>query len=93
MSTPELFNLIATRIIQEQERIIGPLAWTEAEKVSGIVIQNDSAVIAGDGHKIIDQLIARYERLLGSIAVDACRTAATPFLPEIPVGLVPNYLA
>ena len=33
-----IFDQISIKIIQEQSLVIGPLAWSEAQKVSGIHI-------------------------------------------------------
>ncbi len=44
------FNQIPIRIIKEQELIIGPIAWDEAGKVSGLTIDSlhTSVSFSGD---------------------------------------------
>jgi len=45
---------IPIRIIKEQELVIGPLAWEEAGKVSGLIIDtsHSSVSFSGDGKDI-----------------------------------------
>lgn len=83
---------IAFRIIREQELIIGPLAWLEARKVSGISVEQNSISIGGDGKSVIDRLVAQYERLFGKASREVCRQAAAPLLSELNPGEVPASL-
>ncbi|MDQ3089921.1 MAG: hypothetical protein M3Q24_02085 [bacterium] len=87
---------IASKIITEQELIIGPLAWIEAGKVAGIhVVDNkkgEVTVDSADSKAIIDKLVGQYERLFGKASQEVCREAAAPYLiglsmTEIPVSL------
>ena len=89
-------DTIATKIIKEQELVIGPLAWSEARKVSGLSVDNPhtGAVLVGSGDPkvVVDQLVARYERLFGRASHDVCRDAvaslvATMSPAEIPASL------
>lgn len=89
-----IFEQIAQRIIQEQELIIGPLARDEAVRVAGISFASDrkTVILAGDKRLLIDQLVARYERLFGKASVQVCRDAAAPLLPEIQKKDIPSSL-
>lgn len=87
---------IAVQIIREQEFIIGPLAWNEARKVSGLkIIDQRSGEISfnnGDPKQVIDKLVAQYDRLFGRASREVSREAAAPFLvnltqTEIPLSL------
>ena len=91
-----ILDQIALKIIEEQELIIGPLAWQEAGKVSGIHIvdarTNSVTVENGDSRLVIDKLISQYERLFGRASREVSREAAAPFLinlnpTEIPLSL------
>jgi hypothetical protein len=80
---------IAVRIIKEQELIIGPVAWSEAGKVSGMRIENRSDIkIEGENPTVIDHLVKQYERLFGRASREVCREAAAPLL----AGLSPNEI-
>ena len=90
------FDQIALNIIKEQELIIGPLAWGEAGKVSGIHIINarDGSVTVenSDNKTAVDKLIARYERLFGRASLEVCREAAAPFLLNLNPAEIPASL-
>lgn len=88
-------NNIAIRIIKEQELIIGPLAWNEAEKVNGlkVTITHDRVEFNnGDERIVVDQLVARYERLFGRASREVCRHAAASLIAELPADQVPASL-
>ena len=85
---------IANRIIREQELIIGPLALNEAKKVEGLTISNQigEVTIEGDKKQVIDNLVARYDRLFGRASHEVSRDAAAALLADllpidIPVSL------
>lgn len=90
------FDQIATRIIKEQELIIGPIAWQEAEKVVSLALHgHDTAEIApaGDPREVINQLVGRYERLFGRASREACKEAVASLLAELSPADVPSSLA
>jgi hypothetical protein len=92
-----IFQQITIKIIKEQELIIGPVAWSEARKVSGlhIVDQKQGDVTIDDGGQekgIIDQLVARYERLFGRASHEVCREAVSGILVDLKPEEVPMSL-
>ena len=95
MDTILLFPKIALRIIKEQENIIGPLAWDEAKKVSGLHV-TDSKIgeifFEGDAKEILNRLVAQYERLFGKISHEVCRESVQDLIAELPEGEVPTSL-
>ncbi len=83
------------KIIQEQELIIGPLAWLEASKVPGlnVVDQTQAKVILGDDQKsVIDRLINRYENIFGRASREVCKEAVAPLLADLPLSEIPLSL-
>jgi len=90
------FPQIATRIIKEQELIIGPLAWIEAKKVQGlqIVDQKTGNILLqnGDQKLIIDKLVGQYERLFGKASHEVCKEAASPLLTSLSPAEIPMSL-
>ncbi len=88
-------NTIASKIIKEQELIIGPVAWSEARKVRGLVIQDQKTGevnFEGDPKQIIDGLVAQYEKLFGRASHEVCREAVSGLIidlipTEIPASL------
>ena len=92
----DIFGQIATKIVKEQELIIGPIAWEEAHKVQGLTIDAESQEISfGDATKkeeVIDALIRRYEQLFGQASLEVCRDAAKDLLVDTPPDQVPSLL-
>jgi hypothetical protein len=88
----DTFEQIVQKIIKEQELIIGPLAVDEAKRVSGLSFSSDGIKLDGDKKILIDQLVARYERLFGDASVQVCRDAAASFLPNLKTGETPSSL-
>lgn len=89
-----IFVNVAKAIIAAQELIIGPVAWKEAAKVTGIHIDIENKIISiqGEKTKAIDDLVQQYERLFGRAAVEVCREAAREFLISIPESEIPPSL-
>ncbi len=93
----DILSQIASRIIREQELIIGPLAWSEAGKVRDvrIVDQKTGEVAiesAGDHKLVIDALVAQYERLFGRASREVCKEAAAPLTADLKPEEVPVSL-
>jgi len=89
-----VFDQIATQIVREQALIIGPLAWSEAQKVGGIVADRNSGqvLIQGDGQNVLNRLVSQYERLFGHASRAVCREAAIGLINQIPASQVPGSL-
>ena len=87
---------MALKIIREQELIIGPLAWTEAQKVSGLSanLSNKEAVsiTAPDAKETVNRLVAQYERLFGRASHETCREAVASILAELSPADTPTSL-
>lgn len=90
------FDQIATKIIKEQELIIGPIAWQEAEQVSGLVLEDHQAVHISESAEpknVVNQLVGRYERLFGRASREACKEAVASLLADLAPADVPSALA
>lgn len=87
-------DTIAEKIIKEQELVIGPMAWSEAQKVQDLQVAADHHVALGgtDPKITIDQLVARYERLFGRASHEVCRDAAKPFIVNLSPAEIPSSL-
>ena len=91
------FDQIASRIIKDQELIIGPLAWDEAASVNGLTIVNkEHGEVTLDTRMdhgiIIDQLVNKYVELFGRAAREACREATIALVADLPPSDVPSSL-
>ncbi|MBI2482322.1 MAG: hypothetical protein HYV76_02060 [Candidatus Vogelbacteria bacterium] len=86
-------DTIANKIIKEQELIIGPLAWEEAGKVSGVNITNGVVEIKnGDEREVVNKLVGQYEHLFGRASREVCREAVTSLLADLSPAEIPSSL-
>lgn len=88
------YNQVAISIIKEQELIMGPIAWEQAGKVSGLRIDivKHEANIEGDTKEVLEKLVAQYEKLFGRASREVCRDAVRPLLSQIPQEVIPTVL-
>ena len=91
-----ILDQIAVKIIKEQELVIGPLAWSEAEKVQGLkVIDERNGEVAfnnGDQKEVINRLVGQYERIFGRASHEVCKEAAVSLLADLAPSEVPSSL-
>ena len=90
-----IYEQISVRIIKEQELIIGPIAWQEATKVSGITIidqEKQEVSIKDDPKLVLSRLVEQYSRLFGKVSTEVCKEAAQDLLVELPPDQVPANL-
>ena len=71
----EKYNKIADQIIKQQELVIGPVAWEEAKKVSGLSIKEQNVRINGDVKKVLAALVNQYAKLFGRASIEVCKDA------------------
>ena len=90
------FLPIATKIIKEQELIIGPIAWEEAEKVNGLhIVDRKTGEVTIDGLDqkiVIDALVSQYEHFFGKAARDVCKEATASLVADLQPAEVPSSL-
>ena len=89
-------DIIAVKIIEEQKLVIGPLAWSEAQKVNGLQVvdlRNGKVVLRdGDPKEVVNRLVAQYERLFGRASREVCRKAVAGMLAELSPVDIPSSL-
>ncbi len=86
------FLTLAHAIIKEQERVVGPLAWSEAEKVSGLIINNNKVSVTGDGKLVLEKLVIQYQNLFGQASVEVCKDAIKRVLDRVDRSSIPQIL-
>lgn len=89
-----IFLALAERIIKEQELVIGPLAWEEAQKVKGLKVERKKGQITFEDKEVavIERLVKQYERLFGRASVEVCKDAVKDLVYEMPKDQVPAIL-
>ncbi len=83
----------ASKIIKEQQAIIGPIALDQAKKVAGMqVSSSDDVKITGSKKQALEGLVRQFEKLFGKASVQVCKDAFAPFSEKIPAADVPEIL-
>lgn len=90
-----IYNTLIIKIIHEQETIIGPIAWLEARKVSGLTVQDEKSgqlTIEGDGKHVLEGLVLQYDHLFGRASREVCKSAIVDLLPTVSKEDLPQVL-
>jgi len=90
-----LLDQMAAKIIGQQELVIGPLAWSEAGKVSGLrvdALRHEAVIANGDAKETVNRLVAQYERLFGRASREVCREAVAGMLTNLTPAEIPSSL-
>lgn len=89
-----IYDQFATNIIKEQELIMGPVAWEQANKVTGLRVdlQNHTVSVAGNSKEVLGKLVAQYEWLFGRASREVCKDAVRPLLSQVSTEEVPAVL-
>lgn len=83
----------ASKIIKEQQAIIGPVALDQAKKVSGLTVTSvDDIKVTGGRKQTLENLVKQFEKLFGKASVAVCKEAFEPFADKIPVSEIPDIL-
>jgi hypothetical protein len=85
---------IASKIIQAQESIVGPVAFEQAKKVAGLKIgKTDTDIkLEGDKKAVLEQLIKQYEGMFGRASIEVCKNAVRGIINNVPKDQVPQLL-
>lgn len=83
---------MASKIIKEQQAIIGPIALEQAKKVPGLSVDEKSHHVSfkGEGKSIIEKLVVQYQHLFGKASVEVCKDAIKNM--QIPPDNLPALL-
>lgn len=73
---------------------MGPVAWEQASKVTGlrVDVKSHTVTIEGNSKEVLEKLVAQYERLFGPASREVCRDAVRPLLGQVPPDEVPAVL-
>lgn len=83
----------ASKIIKEQQAIIGPVALDQAKKVSGLSINGiDDIKVTGSKKAALEGLVKQFEKLFGRASVQVCKDAFEPFSSKIEPADIPDVL-
>ncbi len=83
----------ASRIIKQQQAIIGPIALDQAKHVAGIEFTNvDEVKITGKGKDVLTNLVNQYAKIFGKASIEVCKEAFASVADKIPANEVPDVL-
>lgn len=89
----DAFSEAVSRIIKEQQSIIGPVALEQAKKVAGLEVSGvDDIKIKGNKKQVLENLVNQYAKLFGRASVEVCKEAFQPFTNKIPTSEIPEIL-
>ncbi|MES2971065.1 MAG: hypothetical protein V4702_01960 [Patescibacteria group bacterium] len=90
----DIYAQIITKIIEQQESIIGPVAIQQAQQITGIKVDwpNHQVVIQGDAKATINSLIEQYKTLFGQIAVEVSKDAVAKLTSQLSDAQLPESL-
>lgn len=89
------YSELVERIINAQERVIGPVAIEQAKRVNGLTIDwsKREVNIQGDSSEVLEALVKQYEHLFGQASVEVCKDAVKGMIDGFPKGQLPPVLA
>jgi len=82
-----------SKIVKEQQSIIGPLAISQANKVPGIKMTSpDDVQVTGNGKMVLEGLVNQYAKIFGQASIQVCKEAFQSVSSKIPPTDIPDIL-
>ncbi len=89
----EKYAEAATKIISEQEQVIGPLAFDLARRAGGVGIGvNKEVSITGDPKSALDNLVKQYYLLFGNTSIEVSKHALRGLKNTFGIDDLPSIL-
>lgn len=90
----DVFGTVVEKIIQEQEKIIGPVALEQAQKVPGLKVDLEKHDVQFDGNQtdVVEKLVEKYKEIFGQASVEVCKEAARKILVGVSKESIPLLL-
>lgn len=82
----------ASKIIKEQQAIIGPVALDQAKKVAGLSINGEDIKVIGNKKETLEHLVKQFEKLFGKASVQVCKEAFSAYAEKIAPSDIPDIL-
>ena len=94
MTPSEILAKAVTKIIAEQEQIIGPVALEQAKQVEGLSVDWDrqQVTMTRDSTAVVEELVEHYRSFFGPAAVEVCKDATRDLLSQLPLQQIPLLL-
>ena len=90
----DILAQIAQKIIQEQEKIIGPIALEQAKQVEGLSVDwgKREVKLEGDEKAVLENLVKKYQSLFGKASIEVCREAVVSVGNKVSPNNLPDIL-
>jgi len=90
----DILAQITQKIIQEQEKIIGPIALEQATQVEGLFVNSGTheVKLEGDEKKVLENLVKKYESIFGRASLEVCKQAVQSLADKISINNLPDIL-
>ena len=88
----KIYEKLANAIINEVNRIVGPVAIMQANTVNGLKATTKGVKIERNPVKTISDLINAYKTIMGDVAITLVKKGAAPVLEKNPKLKVPAKL-
>lgn len=90
----DILAQVVQKIIQEQEKIIGPIALEQAKKVQGLSLDwsKGEVTLSGNEKEILERLVRQYASLFGRASIEVCKEALGSLTDKISPDNLPNIL-
>lgn len=85
---------IVSRIVKEQQSVMGPIALELAKNVKGLKISSlqDIEITDKDEQDVIKKLVKEYEKLFGHASIEVCKDAVRAIKPAVHDEEIPDIL-
>lgn len=87
---------LVRNIINNQKLIIGPLAFEQANKVSGLKISDNEKInveiVTNNTNELLTSLVKKYEELFGRASIEVCKDAVRETNPPLSQEDLPEIL-
>lgn len=90
----DTYSNLVIAIISGQEKVIGPVAVSQAQLVSGLKVDWDEkkVEISKEPKTVVDGLVEQYKGLFGKISVDVCKEAVGRIAQQLSPEQMPASL-
>ena len=90
----DVFADMAVKIIEHQEKIIGPVAVEQAQSIAGLTLDwvKKEASFTGEPKQVLNELVSQYQYLFGQISVEVCKEAIRGVMGQVSHDQLPELL-
>lgn len=89
----DTYAQVISKIIKEQQTLIGPIALDPAKRVQGLQVSSaDDVKVTGNGKEVLGGLVNEYAKIFGKASIEVCKEAFAPYRSKLPQDGIPEIL-